>query len=891
MLIQLEECTMNSLGTSSRLLIAFALVLLMLGLVPPNSLAQTPPAGAIAIQLSTDTPLAPSVQGAGFPANGGSYFQIANATLTLNCSATPIYATISSTTTAPLGYVFVDNYLTMAANYGDGFVAVNTNYPAGNICSGGPVDIIQGNSYNDCFSTSYQQNYGSLLGVDPDTFASPGNTNSVLQGNAGGVPPIDVSTYLSSGSNTVSFSSLDAGVAYGSSSLYLVTNCTEAAVGAANITTVVPTTGTTPDLPAVFSIIPGQTLITDEDFSTSTGITNPLSDTPILLSTANPVTQAVWAGYTGGLPIAPSNIIIDAYNLGADAGSMVVKECYSSSAGPSTATNAQCPTVTSPNLTGNGTPSYLSLRHTADWGAGGKVSPAPGTTFSLLDFDNSADPSIAWISSPGTIPNSACINPQGNGTFDNTTVPPTPIPVNCFIRDTLVDVYGDQTTQRGTKPKTGTTTVAATNVPMIMSSPEAIPNPNTPNTCPLKGPVPLGPNVWVNAACFFDIVVNPATGATNGFQAAPPASVIWGWQNQAPALVPGPIPTGEFWASNPNPVYTNNNSGSCAPQATPCAGAWDVGSGNSNSKCPPPAAACANPGIYTTFSAAIPGFASPGDGTYLLNRSATDTFGIREKVISLITTGTCLNPETEPPYNVPSSFNAPCYTTSYPTTQVNLDSTNPTITTNGVSGLTFPAYSSQTYTVTCTDNLSGVASCNGTSETGSPLTVTLPSAPLNTVPSGAPTSMKTLTVGAGNNTFDEAGNPATPQSVNYYISCEWASIQLTSPVLPKGISFDPAATMVTNCGGNTAQKVWITITLTGPFGKTCNASTPVSTQLLFLPLPVTIPANTNKSPLKDVLLFVPSTACSGDSYTLSTNTYNSTGSTLLGSVTQAVTVK
>jgi hypothetical protein len=60
--------------------------------------------------------------------------------------------------------------------------------------------------------------------------------------------------------------------------------------------------------------------------------------------------------------------------------------------------------------------------------------------------------------------------------------------------------------------------------------------------------------------------------------------------------------------------------------------------------------------------------------------------------------------------------------------------------------------------------------------------------------------------------------------------------------------------------------------------------------LLFLPLPVTIPAGTNKSPLKGVILLVPSTACSGRNFTFTTSTYSTSGA-LLDSVPQAVTVK
>ncbi|MGB9436284.1 MAG: hypothetical protein WBQ89_28800, partial [Candidatus Acidiferrum sp.] len=327
---------MNSLGTSSRLLIAFALVLLMLGLTPQNSLAQT------VIQLSGETSVAPSVSGASFT----GLYSIANSNLNLSCPAgIPIVATLAGPPNGT-GYLLVDNYLVMKVNGNAVSVgSPNTGSPAGNVCTGGVTDgfsdPITGLSLQqDCFSQAYRTaaSANSILGDNTDTLTNPGN--NVLppgdgNGPAGGVPPIDVSSYLSGLANpiSVSFTASDAGGYVASSSLFLVTNCT-ASVASTQVTAFIPPTGSTgsnTDLPAVLGTISGHTLISDEDFSASTGLTNNVpggSGTPIILATETPVTQTEWQGYTGGLPIAPSNIIIDAYNLTAVAGSLVSRTCY-----------------------------------------------------------------------------------------------------------------------------------------------------------------------------------------------------------------------------------------------------------------------------------------------------------------------------------------------------------------------------------------------------------------------------------------------------------------------------------------------------------------------------------------------------------------------------------
>ncbi len=608
-------------------------------------------------------------------------------------------------------------------------------------------------------------------------------------------------------------------------------------------------TGTSPDLPAIFSSTPGTTLVSDIDFGPTTGaggISNPLDgDTPMILASVQPLSQTTWLTYTVGLSIATSNIMIDAYNGGAASGgfgSLIVHKCGQSSTDPSTWTDANCPVVAIPNLTGSGTSSYVIFRHTADWGAGGMPpSPPAGQTWGFFDFHPcpgpptvpssdcaAATPMEVWAGSQSSI-NPVCTDPEGSGALDMSTVPPTVIPVQCDVKDTLVDVYGDQTTHRGTQPVTQSWLAAATNVQMITSVAEAYP-PTPANACPLTRPVTLGPAVWVNAACWYDIVVTPAqppapptvaNNNNNNFRAAPPASVVWGWQQPIPALIPGPIPTNELWASNPSPFFVSNT-----------AQLWDIGMTNSiNSNCPS-GPACASP-TFTPISTAL-GAAYKGDGTYLLNHSAKDTFGTTEKVITLITIPpaaagtTCLNPETEPAYSS-SPFHAPCYETSYFTVPVNLDSTPPTISatlspagapagTFYVGQIVYPVY-------TCIDPLingvaSGIATCGGIAVP--PSAGVCPTSPAAVT---SPTALTTSTAGTFSyqvTATDCAGNVSTPALTVSYTVAPTVDLQintlpfpLSSNVTLPGIPL-ALGVAVRNLSAVAADDVTVTTTFTTP---------------------------------------------------------------------------
>jgi hypothetical protein len=161
-------------------------------------------------------------------ANGvtpSNFKTIANWGQNLSCPAgIPITATLSNTPDGN-GYIVVDNYITLSVNGTPVNNGQSGNNPPGNVCFGGPADSNGGVSFNDCFSSSYQgpAAAGTLNGQDPDTFANPGNP--VLSGAAGGLPPINLTAFFGPGTVQATFTALDQGYVYDSSTVFLATNC------------------------------------------------------------------------------------------------------------------------------------------------------------------------------------------------------------------------------------------------------------------------------------------------------------------------------------------------------------------------------------------------------------------------------------------------------------------------------------------------------------------------------------------------------------------------------------------------------------------------------------------------------------------------------------------
>jgi hypothetical protein len=515
----------------------------------------------------------------------------------------------------------------------------------------------------------------------------------------------------------------------------------------------------------------GPTLTTDilytapsTTITTYPGVTNPL-----ILSTNDTFQSSTWPEYVVGTPWATSQCTVKAANGGSTLCSLYTNACYQSGASPTTASDAYCPTITSTTEPEN----YILLEDTFDWGTG-KWPPAPGVTASLIAFSvPTSNPNMMWGPSTGTT-NSIC--PTQTSTSSST----------CYLTDTLIDVFGDQTTTRGSKPKSKAWLVSAVNVAMPTTTINV-----TGTNC-----LPPGPNVWNNGACVLDFVVVPAGGSTstpsvanNYFQAAQPAFIEYGFlpgtpTPPAPALGPGGLPSGDVSITNPNAVLT------CNATTTICsATSWDTG-----------------------LNASLQSIFGSSNGTFTLHWSAKDTAGITEKNIQL-------NPETggvcpTPNGNVTASSGSQCYTTSYYTTQVNIDSTAPVITgysfspagsptgTFGLNQTVYPTYN-------CTDNLSGLATCGGVPVTGCPLTASATSTtPISTSTPGAHSYSVTAT--------DCASNTSASTTVSYTVAspADVAIIGGATSDTAKSITYVAAVLDLTQ--GTSAYGTVITFQITDP---------------------------------------------------------------------------
>ncbi|HTB98710.1 MAG TPA: Ig-like domain repeat protein [Terracidiphilus sp.] len=184
------------------------IVLTVLGccaVVSPVALAQN----SIQLFPPADVRLSASGTSAANPADFNSN------TLSLTCPATPAAVLSSAPSGVPAsstGYVLADNYILVTVT-----TPSSTSGPT-NIC---PAGLQEGDGQNDCFSSAYQNNAATETGVDPDTLL-PG----------GGVAPIDISSHLVSGSQTLKIDMIDEGGYLASSTLYLNTNCSNTGVSA-----------------------------------------------------------------------------------------------------------------------------------------------------------------------------------------------------------------------------------------------------------------------------------------------------------------------------------------------------------------------------------------------------------------------------------------------------------------------------------------------------------------------------------------------------------------------------------------------------------------------------------------------------------------------------------
>ena len=180
-----------------------------------------------AIKMFDPVNVRDSTAGTGYGANEAIFN---STTLNLNCSASPIQATVSSSPTGT-GNVLVDNFVNLTVTAGESSAGPT------NICSGGTSEGPY-NRQKNCFNRDYQSDAGHRYGQNPDSFVA-----------TGGVLPIDISAKLKLGMIQAKLDLVDTGGLLASSSLYLKTNCAFLGVsGPAEITgNPIPASGATGD--------------------------------------------------------------------------------------------------------------------------------------------------------------------------------------------------------------------------------------------------------------------------------------------------------------------------------------------------------------------------------------------------------------------------------------------------------------------------------------------------------------------------------------------------------------------------------------------------------------------------------------------------------------------
>jgi Bacterial lectin len=560
----------------------------------------------------------------------------------------------------------------------------------------------------------------------------------------------------------------------------------------------IPTTpGTNVNVPGNFSNTVGSTLNTDIFFVlpnttlTPAVINNNTISNPVFITTSMPLFPTdpgsatnIYPEFVVGTPWATSQCTLKAVYGSNNYCALYTIGCYQNGTSSTNASDAACPTVAVPD-----SDDYILLTDTFDW-EGGKWMPTPGFTASLIAFTvPTTDPSLLWGAST-TSTNPVCPTQVNN-------TPPLPA---CYLSDTLINMYGDQTTTKGSKPKGKSWTISAVQVPMLATditlTPPS-PNPLMLACSPMLNNPPtdssnFAANLWNNGACILDFVVDPAQAPlapNNNFQAAEPAFLEYGYVQGiptpvAPPVLPGPLPTGDVSLPNPSPSLTCNIVGCSATN-------WDTG---------------LNQSLTTFFHA---------DGTYTLHWSAKDAAGIIEKNIQLDTNpgGICVNPgySASDPTSGQPSYNAPCYTTNYFTTQVNIDSVAPALTPAGCTQMPASPTGNGWYNTdvaeycTAADDRSGIASggpnpITPSSTTGTaPVTFSLSTGPTASFAVAALTPAETLKDYAGN-TFVEG--PLGPFSIDVVAPTISVGFTTGGKSFPNGSTFSmgQAVSVVYTCG-------------------------------------------------------------------------------------------
>ena len=459
-------------------------------------------------------------------------FTFGSITLTLTANGSPLKAVLSSSPDGS-GNVVVDNFFSVAING----TPVATGSPAGNICPGPASDTFFVGDMQvtdlDCFTEAYRSaansnNATGLDGRNPDTFANPGN--AVLgEGQAGGVPPIDISSFLSSlvpgeGSPSptpVTFTLLDGGGKVASTTIFLVTNATVNGVQTGGTITgnpIDPNNPATQTQEFTFDGTTGQHVSLYANYVALDGTAQIVNGTtPVPFDTG--ITQQQFATMVQGTSAGPAVCFRLTGELAADGVTTLCKaftmECTQPGANTATPAGVNCP-----QQLANG-PRNLYFASAFDTPDAITIAPGTGPGF-LMGQDN-------WASSG---PNSAA-NPQQCSFGNNLAV--DPLAGQLCPQDILTAFFGGDLNHGGTTRTTNSTFIPVQNMPL----PFTIPVVTTENFFGWQRATTVTVKFFASPAIYpFFFNFNPLPA--NGFTAAPIQSVTFGTTS---ANVPVPDPT------------------------------------------------------------------------------------------------------------------------------------------------------------------------------------------------------------------------------------------------------------------------------------------------------------------------------------------------------------
>jgi hypothetical protein len=678
--------------------------------IAPTSSATAPPpvplSGAYgAIKLWNETNVTTSLSTASFT----NMYTIASAGLNLSCPTSPTVAPIATLSNTPdgNGYVLVDNYITVSVNGSLLNNGLPGNNPQGNVCSGGPSDSSGGVSFNDCFSSAYQGPAGSsygLNGQDPDTFTNPGNP--VLNGAAGGLPPINLSSFFPSGPVQATFDALDSGYVYTSSTVFLATNCTPGGIVPGGTATGNPT----PTNTVTFDSNPGADLsITDNTAQ------NPPATGTVPMYTQIAVPQQLFYQLVEGTSAAPDVCLRaaseqDPSNNNAPMCVGILIQCYDPATQTTSGNNCDSSTpvglrdlfdtvqFASPDAPVNGTnfltnsstnacSYYLSNPNNLTGGSvsGGSCATGTGPTV-LMGGDN-------WLCASGDFPPTPCTSLEPNSSTApvfNTSTPYTETVYSEANGALLGGLTGDLsplgtlTQFLGAADGSGGSSVPIKNSVLFLVANHPLPT----ESATIAG---RNGNGWINTATinatFNSSAATYAPGTTNppsnSFVPAPPYSLTYGISTW-PALpdTTYPVP-GD--ATNYN-ATVNPNLGASGTGWVPLCPAGPIP---------------ATPGSFTSNSTGNSLFTGLSNGIYNVHYFTTDC---------ALTEGLVFNPTGSQLSNATANW------ASFPFVTVGVDTSAPTLACSTSPSPVYNAWYNTNVTVSCsaTDPAPGSGFAPGT---------------------------------------------------------------------------------------------------------------------------------------------------------------------------------